>query len=180
MSRFWPAVAAILSVLYPLLWFWGRENGAFPYIAIMMAVIWAIRALVQRDRWQRLVSVILSIFFVAVLAGQAHGAMYWYPVLVSLLMLVLFGSSLFSPQSFVERLARLRHPRLPPEGVRHARRVTQVWCVFFLLNALLTTGLILAQAWRAWALYTGIIAYVLMGLLLLGEWLWRRRILSLK
>lgn len=67
MSRLWPAVAAILSVLYPLLWFWGRENGAFPYIAIMMAVIWAIRALVQRDCWQRLVSVILSIFFVAVL-----------------------------------------------------------------------------------------------------------------
>lgn len=180
MTRVWPAVAGILSVLYPLLWFWGRENGAFPYIAIMMAVVWAVRALVQRDRWQRLVSVILSLFFVGVLAGQAHGAMYWYPVFVSALMLMLFGGSLCSGQSFVERLARLRHPDLPPEGVRHTRRVTQIWCGFFLLNGLFTTALILVQAWRAWAWYTGLVSYVLMGLLLAGEWLWRRRKLSLK
>ena len=57
--------------------------------------------------------------------------MYWYPVIVNALMLAVFGGSLFAKQTVIERLARLQHPDLPPEGVSHTRRVTQIWCGFF-------------------------------------------------
>ena len=49
-------------------------------------------------------------------------------------MLAVFGGSLFAKQTVIERLARLQHPDLPPEGVRHTRRVTQIWCAFFIFN----------------------------------------------
>ena len=37
----------------------------------------------------------------------------------------------YPKQSAIERIARLQHPDLPPEGVVYTRRVTQIWCVFF-------------------------------------------------
>lgn len=63
--------------------------------------------------------------------------MYWYPVLVNLMMLAVFGSSLFAGQTVIEKLARLQQPDLPEKAVRYTRRVTQVWCVFFIANGTL-------------------------------------------
>lgn len=172
----WQLLVALSSLAYPLLWYWGRDHGLLAPLAAGMALLWGIRSLLQTERWQRLVSALLMLFFVLVLLLRHPGAMYWYPVLVNLLMLLLFASSLLGGQSLVERLARIRHPDLPAAGVRYTRRVTQIWCIFFVLNGGVAAGLVLAQAWRAWALYTGVIAYVLMGALFLGEWCWRRRL----
>lgn len=94
-------------------------------------------------------------------------------------MLAVFGGSLFAKQSVIERLARLQNPDLPPEGIRYTRKVTQIWCVFFILNALAAAVLVWAEQYEWWAFYTGIISYVLMGMLLGGEWLYRKMVLRL-
>ena len=93
-------------------------------------------------------------------------------------MLAVFGGSLFAKQTVIERLARLQHPDLPPEGVRHTRRVTQIWCAFFIFNG--ATAAILAglQYYDWWAAYTGIVSYVLMGILFAGEWVYRKAVLK--
>ncbi len=62
----------------------------------------------------------------------------------------------------------------PPEW-RYTRRVTQVWCGFFVLNGGLALCTALWASDAGWALYNGLVAYVLMGLLFAGEWLVRRR-----
>ena len=89
--------------------------------------------------------------------------MYWYPIAVNALMLAVFGGSLFAKQTVIERLARLQHPDLPPEGVRHTRHVTQIWCGFFILNGATAAILVGLQYYDWWAAYTGIVSYVLMG-----------------
>lgn len=98
-----------------------------------------------------------------------------YPVIVNIGMLLLFGISLFFPPSFVERIARIKEPDLSDAGVRYTRRVTQVWCVFFVLNG--TAAFITAcfMSYEAWSLYNGLIAYLLMGLLFGIEYLFRLR-----
>lgn len=98
-----------------------------------------------------------------------------YPVMVNALMLALFGASLLRPPSLIERLARLRQPGLPAEGIAYCRRVTQVWCVFFVGNGAVATWTTLAASRETWLLYNGLVAYVLMGALFAGEWLYRRR-----
>lgn len=98
----------------------------------------------------------------------------WYPVVVNVLMLALFAGSLYSDMPVVERLARLREPDLPPKGVIYTRRVTQVWCAFFIFNggvALLTCLMGNVGWWIGW---NGMISYLLMGLLMAGEWMVRR------
>lgn len=100
----------------------------------------------------------------------------WYPVVVNVVMLALFGSSLFTQMSLIERLARWREGDLPPEGVRYTRRVTQVWCIFFIFNGSVSLWTCLAGNIHWWTLWNGMASYLLMGLLFAGEWLIRLRV----
>lgn len=96
------------------------------------------------------------------------------PVLVNALLLAAFLLSLRG-EPMIERLARLIDPALPPERAAYCRRVTWVWCAFFLGNGALSAALagLAPVAW--WALWTGLLSYVAMGLLFAGEVVVRRR-----
>ncbi|WP_434085229.1 hypothetical protein [Mixta hanseatica] len=111
---------------------------------------------------------------------KTHQLLLFYPVVVNLLMLALFGGSLWTAMPLVERLARLRDPQLPPEGVRYTRRVTQVWCLFFIVNGSIALFTALQGNMRLWTAWNGIIAYGLMGLLMAVEWLVRRQVIKRK
>ena len=99
----------------------------------------------------------------------------FYPALVSGVMLIIFTGSLLSPPSLIERLARLQHPDLPSEGVIYTRRVTQVWCGFFIVNGVIALATAVWSSFEIWSLYNGLIAYVLMGILLGGEYMVRMK-----
>ncbi|MDK4573905.1 hypothetical protein [Kingella kingae] len=171
-------VLGVASVAYPLLWYFGREQGWFNWLAGAMLLLWLVRAATQKTAWQRGVACLVALFFVCVLIFRQPESMYWYPVWVNVLMLLAFGGSLFAKQSLVERLARLQTPDLPPSGVAYTRKVTQIWCVFFVLNGSTAAVLALLGWHDIWAIYTGIVAYGLMGLLMSGEFLYRKLILK--
>jgi uncharacterized membrane protein len=96
-----------------------------------------------------------------------------YPVLVNLGMLAVFGYSLYAPPSVIERMARLSDPALPAYAVAYTRRVTQVWCGFFVINGTLAMVTAIWASAAVWSLYNGVLAYVLMGCLFAGEYLVR-------
>ena len=178
MKPFAKILLTLASLAYPLLWYYGRENGAFFWLAAAMCVLWLIRAAMPQTLGQRAVALLLAAFFAAVLVFRLPDSMYWYPVAVNLLMLAVFGGSLFARQTVIERLARLQHPDLPPEGVRHTRRVTQIWCGFFVFNGATAAALAWLQRYDWWAVYTGIVSYILMGALFAGEWVYRKLVLK--
>jgi len=57
--------------------------------------------------------------------------------------------------SMIERLARLREPRLPQAAIAYTRRVTQVWCVFFAINGAIALVTAIWASDQVWALYNG-------------------------
>lgn len=124
----------------------------------------------------------LTLFFGVILSGwvlltgNALG-LKLYPVMVNASLLVLFGLSLFHPPTMVEKLARLQEPDLPPEGVRYTRRVTWVWCGFFIVNGSISLWTTLYGTDEQWALYNGLIAYGLIGALMAGEWCVRQLVM---
>ena len=91
-------------------------------------------------------------------------------------MFGLFAMSLWRGPSVVERLARLREPDFPPAAVVYTRRVTQVWCGFFVVNGLIAVATALWASTAVWTLYNGLLSYVAMGVLMGAEWLVRRRV----
>lgn len=99
-----------------------------------------------------------------------------YPVVLSLGFAMAFAVTLRHPPSLVERLARLREPDLPAEGQVYCRAVTWVWAAWLTANAAIAAGLAAFGSDEAWALWTGLLAYGVMGLLFAGEWVVRRRV----
>jgi uncharacterized membrane protein len=95
------------------------------------------------------------------------------PVLINLLLLFGFASSL-RETPMIERFARLQKAEISPEQVRYCRRVTLVWCAFFAGNAAVSSALACFASLASWALYTGLIAYVLIGLLGASEYVVRK------
>lgn len=91
------------------------------------------------------------------------------PSLVSLGLLFAFARTLRRGPPLVEALARLQVGDLSPAEVRYCRSVTAVWCAFFTVNALVAAGLALAGSLSAWALWTGALAYVAVGVLFAVE-----------
>ena len=54
----------------------------------------------------------------------------------------------------------MQEPDLDARGQAYTRRVTQVWCGFFVLNGSLALATALWASEEIWALYNGLIAYL--------------------
>src|SRR5688572_20386418 len=116
--------AGAVLVLYPLLMFFGQSRLGATWMALILILICGLRLVAVRfgssARLARAFGTpqLLVICGAMVLAlvsmwRGSHDAMLYYPVLMNAGMLLVFGSSLVSPPTIVERIARLRHPDLP-------------------------------------------------------------------
>ncbi len=169
-----------ITAAYPLLVYFGLGHFEPRYLALLLAGLAVLRALSSRDRfWWWAAGAGLLLAAVSAVGNQLL-PLKLYPVLVNTVLLIVFGASLAHPPSMVERLARLREPDLDAHGVAYTRRVTQVWCAFFVLNGSIALATCLWASDKTWALYNGLIAYVLIGLLMGGEWLVRRAVRAKK
>jgi uncharacterized membrane protein len=174
---------APLWLIYPLTIYFGLQVLEPRYVAMVLAAGLLLRW--RRDA-RRFLAGLTAVHFgtIAALAGLAALTMLTnselllrlYPAAMNLGFLLLFGLSLGSPPSMIERFARLREPLLPPEGVRYARAVTVVWCGFFAVNGAIALWTAIYASRETWELYNGLVAYLLMGALFAVEWLVRRRV----
>lgn len=179
----WKLLQGLLLVVYPLVIFFGLQVFEPRYVALLLAGMLLLRR--QRDAGRLLaglthldLGILAAMLSLAGLTAATNSEMLLrlYPAAMSFGMLLLFGISLQRPPTMVERFARLHEPDLPSAGVRYTRRVTEVWCLFFIANGALALWTALYSTRETWALYNGLIAYVLMGFLFAGEWLVRRHL----
>ncbi|PWK87724.1 hypothetical protein [Fulvimonas soli] len=167
----------LAGVLYPFVVYFGMEKVSPPVFALVLGAIWLVRApaLLREPGGRWMLGAALAYCALLALSGEAM-LLRWYPTLISALLLAAFGLSLVYGPPFVERVARLREPDLPPEGVRYTRQVTWVWVGFFAFNGLVSAALTLWAPLKWWTLYNGLIVYFIMGPLFVGEWLLRQRL----
>lgn len=182
----WPQIGrAGLAVAYPLAIYVALQWFEPRFIALALAAIVVVQ---QRERAGRMLeglapaawagAAILLILAAAVWLANDERVLRLWPVGMNVSLLLVFGGSLLRPPPMIERMARLIHPDLPQDGVRYTRRVTQVWCAFFVLNGAIAAYTAFATSRETWVLYNGLIAYVLVGALFCGEWLVRRRLFT--
>jgi len=168
-------LAAVATVAYPLVVYLGLGRWDPLWIALALAALLLLRAWSGRD------PVWLAAGCGALALGAASGLGHsWlplklYPVLVSAVLLVVFGLSLWRPPTVVERIARLTEPELPPQGVAYTRKVTVAWCAFFVANGAIALATTLWGSEQAWLLWNGLLSYLAMGLFFAVEWMLRQR-----
>jgi len=170
------AFLLLLTLAYPALVYIGYLHFQPSALALLLAGLAILRALTSRDKiWCITAGIALVLAIISMVANQIL-PLKLYPALICAAWLVMFATSLLYPPTIVERIARRQDGPLSPEAIGYTRRVTQVWCGFFIVNGTLA---VLTAIWGSnavWALYNGCIAYVLMGLLFGAEWLIRQRV----
>ena len=177
MPRLFGLLLVVAGLLYPFAVYYGMEQLSPRLFAVLLGGLWLARALSQPKRPGSLWMTAAALSFCLVLGLTDEPVLLrWYPVLLNVLLLTLFGLSLRFGPPVVERLARLSEPQLPDIAVRYTRTVTLVWACFFLANGLVVTALTLWAPLSWWTLYTGLISYGLIALLFAGEWLVRQRV----
>ncbi|TCS35558.1 putative membrane protein [Paucimonas lemoignei] len=167
----------LVTLLYPLL-VWLGHGEVEPRLLAGVLVLAAVLRIFAKGSDKAGFWWLLGALLLAAMTfwKNAWMPLKLYPVLVSAVMLGVFGYSLISPPSLIERLARMQDPDLPPYAVSYTYRVTQAWCVFFLINGAIALGTALWASPAVWSLYNGVISYVLMGCLFGGEYLVRLRV----
>jgi uncharacterized membrane protein len=116
---------------------------------------------------------LVAVIALAIASGSRQ-LLLLLPTLVSAYLLGTFAWSLHRGPPMVERFARLVEDDLPDFTLPYCRKVTALWCAFFVANGVAVTALAFAAPLEWWALYTGVIFYVLLGALLAGEVVFRK------
>jgi uncharacterized membrane protein len=166
-----------LSIAYPLVVF--ALEARVPAIAFALAAcgllfLRAVQSPLPTDRSIRF-SMIAAIVLIAGLAQvDSQMAAKAYPVVISGGLAFLFGASLWRPPSLVERMAELGGETLSPAIRLYCRRVTMVWALWLAINTLIAAALALFGSLEAWALWTGLLSYLVMGLIFAVEFTLRR------
>lgn len=173
----WLKLCTVVTLgVYPLLVYSliGHLHAGW-LVGLLMAAA-SLRLLWQRNAmgWVMWASALL--ITVATLIQQNGQALRYYPVAMNAAMLILFTGSLRFPPTMVERFARLQESVLNAAAIAYTRRVTQVWCAFFVLNGAIALATALWASDAIWALYNGLLAYLLMAVLGAAEWLVRQRV----
>lgn len=157
--------AVLVLLIYPFAVWQLLERGMIASAALFLAVAALLSACIKRSPIGFICVLVLA-FCAGVLDVQ--NALKLYPVFVNAALFTVFAASLRGTP-MVETFARLRHKNLPAHAVVYCRRVTVVWCVFFIVNGLvaLDSALFRSDAW--WALYNGAVSYVLIAMLFAAE-----------
>ncbi|MBT0601612.1 COG4648 family protein [Klebsiella quasipneumoniae] len=179
-----PLLTGILLLAWPFIIWFGLAHNSLQGLLPLMALMLFLRFRQTRRRAGAL-SVVTQIVAVAGMTPciasyllKTHQLLLFYPVVVNSVMLAVFGGSLWSRMPIIERLARLREPDLPERAVRYTRRVTQIWCAFFIINGGIALFTALYGDLSLWTAWNGMISYLLMGTLMAGEWLVRQRVIK--
>lgn len=175
-------IDTILMIAWPFFVIYLAYQDKLQLLGMTLLAYFALRLVILLKAMQHNKKLIIMLTIIGVtlatlsLVLKSHEALLYYPSMVSMTLLSIFGYSLYKPPSLIEQLARLQTPNLTRKGIEYTYRVTQVWCLFFIFNG----GISLLTIWwgdlKLWAWWNGFISYCLMGTLFIGEWCIRKRV----
>lgn len=104
-----------------------------------------------------------------------------YSVSISLVFLGVFSSTLFFPPNIIFRFALLMDKSISgscweSDVEKYCRKVTLVWCCFFIVNGTIAACTAFFADDRIWSIYNGGISYAVMGIIFAVEFIVRRKV----
>jgi uncharacterized membrane protein len=172
---FQPIAIGAAIAAYPFLSAWLIDHGLGRLVLLLFAALTLHRFVRAGSRFQRVVYG-GAVVFLALGVFAAEAVMFrLIPALVYLSLTGLFGYTLAYPPTLLERMVRLQFPEFKPGIAEYLRQLTWLWTGFFAANVLICVWLAFLAGERVWMLYTGVVVYALMGLLVVVEMIYRSR-----
>ncbi len=183
MRKFLTFLIVPLILCYPFAVYFGLNYFSPRYIAITIAFIFFLRFIVLKPAKSSFFKVLLILTTFVGVSISLIGAISnniliikLYPVMISLLMFTVFLYSIFQPPTIIERLARLKTPKLSPTVIHYTKKVTIAWSLFFIVNGLIALWTTFFAATQTWAFYNGFLSYILIGIMFTTEFIIRQHV----
>ena len=171
----------ILLLLYPFLIYFGLDYFTPSHLGLFFLALFILRVIFTKTksktaRWQLIFTVVIGgILAILTWIFDSEEFLLWYPVGLSAAFFLIFTISIIFPPTVIEQIARGYSKHFPPIAVVHTRNVTIVWAVFFAINIFVSSWTVVYGGMEVWTLYNGLISYIIVGILVGGELLVRRR-----
>ncbi|MBX2867268.1 MAG: hypothetical protein KTR18_01225 [Acidiferrobacterales bacterium] len=169
-------LAVIIAVGYPLMVYFGLQQYGSRGLAIVLLAAVCIRYYLVRPATtiQSLGVIVVGIFSLCIIALDSELLLRFYPVVLSVSVAAFFFFSLWSEKTAIEKFAEISGEIITPTARYYMRRLTICWVALMLLNAAIAAYTALYMSLSHWTLYNGVLSYLLIGLFMLGEWLYRQ------
>ncbi|WP_305909405.1 hypothetical protein Q9L42_005650 [Methylomarinum sp. Ch1-1] len=168
-------VVTSLFLAYPYLVYRGIESGMVWLAPSIFSALYLLQAFAARNARIKLykasiaIALLLGAYYLQTLTAKV------LPVLIQLMLMYFFGRTLLKGKgpSFIESFVRLEFPQFPPGVSEYCRQLTWLWTAFFAFNALMCVALAVWGSDFWWTLYNGVFIYLMIGLLMIGEYVYR-------
>ncbi|MGX1110818.1 putative membrane protein [Pseudoalteromonas sp. MBR-15] len=167
--------------LYPFIVYFGLQHVSIKQVSLILIALLAIRLMLSQKLtstmpWLKPASFLAIVALATTPFFNSELGLRLYPVIINTVMAITFIYSLLQGPTVIESFARLKEPDLDSKGVRYTRQVTKIWSVFFILNGTVALYTSLFASLSMWTLYNGLVAYLLIAILMLVEWLVRQKV----
>jgi uncharacterized membrane protein len=172
----WP-ILALAYLAYPFAVHWLLAAGR-PRIALALAAValgglcWSLAD--ARWRWLALLMIGLS----SLAAGALHAdelVLFLPPIVINLGLALFFASTLSrGREPLISWFARVERGGLAADLKVYTRCLTWIWVGFFLTMAAVSLVLAVTGPRMAWAWFTAVGNYLCVGMLFVGEYVYRR------
>ena len=107
------------------------------------------------------------------LALNQNGWLRLYPIIINVMFFMVFFKSLSTEKTIIQSIAEIKEKNITPKKQKYMRKLTVVWCGFFIINASLSAYTLIYMTIKQWTIYNGFISYILIGALIVSELLYR-------
>lgn len=174
----------ILIIIYPFIIYYCVLNNLYTASVSILLFILALKLItggkrnINNNLLLFLIGCSLCILFIL---SKNFIFLKLYPILVNILLLFTFGSTLFyGNRSLIEIIASLKTPKEEQDLFfkNYCRHITIVWCIFFIFNSAIAAITAIWCSDKIWAFYTGFVSYFLIALMFLAEYVYRNIVKS--
>ncbi|WP_440617531.1 hypothetical protein [Cysteiniphilum sp. 6C5] len=175
-------IIAIAILLYPFVIFFGIQFLSVQGLSLIILCLFGLRAIFSHNNDHNIMpkyalftlsGIGITISLLAMLSLNIV-FIKLYPVAMNLAFLSIFFASLFAKENIIYQFAKKTSRKPLPHFVSaYTRKVTIAWCVFFMLNALVSCYSALFSSLHVWTIYNGLVSYILIGAFFVCEFIVR-------
>jgi uncharacterized membrane protein len=171
-SLAWRALGVALFLAYPATVHYAEPAAAVALLAALAAYVAASFLIKHPLRWFVPPGAAVVFFFGL---PDADWLLYAPPIAINLALCWLFGRTLVRGRvPLIARFAMMEQGTLSPELASYTRTLTWLWTLLFAGAAAASLVLALSANRDAWSLFTNLLNYLLVAMLFLGEFAYRR------
>jgi uncharacterized membrane protein len=173
-------LTSLAFLAYPFAVYFLLNRVGAGGLGILLVLILLVRysSVVKSKPWLLIFGLVVGVMFILLQPAYSEQLLRFYPTLINVCLLSFFGFSLVRPPSIIARIASASGTVVTESVRRYTDRVTLIWCGFFAVNIFVSAAIAVSGSMQTWAFYNGFLSYLIMGVIFVGEYIYRRFYIS--